>query len=138
MSRRRPKGGGEKGSGAAEYSGPQLDCAIRRRRAVGGRCASSGLDNVALRRIQAELEEDDEILNDRAERAQEPGQRVEEVFSVLGVGNQAGAVSEVARQRQQEEEQCEAYTRVLLVTASINGYCDQLTYLRTTSRGSSS
>ena len=54
------------------------------------------------------MEEDYEVLDDSAERAEQPGQGAQEVVLVLRVDEEAEAVGRVARQREQEEEQGQA------------------------------
>lgn len=67
------------------------------------------------RRVQPELHKDDHVLDDGAQRAEQPRQRGEDVLLLLRVGDQAGAVGEVARQRQEEEQQGQALARLLAV-----------------------
>lgn len=46
--------------------------------------------------VNSELDEDDEILSNGAQRAKQPRKRVQQVLLVLGVGYQADTISEVS------------------------------------------
>lgn len=57
--------------------------------------------------VDSELHKDDAVLDDGAQRAEEPGEGGEEVLGLLGVGEEAEAVGHVAGEREEEEEQRE-------------------------------
>lgn len=66
-------------------------------------------------RVQMELHKDNRIFEHGAQRAHEPRHRPDEVVLILGVGDQAGAVRDISRQGEQEEEEREAFARLLAV-----------------------
>lgn len=59
-----------------------------------------------------ELREDNDVLDDGAERAEQPWERAEKVILLLGVGDETGAIGGVASQGKQEEEQGEPLARL--------------------------
>lgn len=69
-----------------------------------------------LGRVQLELHENDRILYDRSEGPQQPWQCLHEVGSVLGVREEAGAVSQIACQRQEEEQQSKTWAKLNVST----------------------
>lgn len=77
-------------------------------------CGSTRL-GLRGRRVQAELDEDDAVLDHGAQRAQQPGQGADKVVRLLRVRDDASTVCKVARQGQQEEQQRETFTRLLVV-----------------------
>lgn len=81
-----------------------LDGAVLGYLAFAGSSDGAGLDNIPLWCIQAKLEEYDQVLDDSAERAQEPRQCFEQVLSVLGISHETCTVCEVARQREEKEK----------------------------------
>jgi hypothetical protein len=66
-------------------------------------------------RVHMELHKDNRIFEHGAQRAHEPRDRPDKVVLILGVGDQAGAVRDIARQGEQEEEEGEAFARLLAV-----------------------
>lgn len=63
---------------------------------------SDGLGPLAIG-IEPELDKDDAVLDDGADGAEEEGEGVEEVFLLLGVGEEADSVRQVAGEREHEE-----------------------------------
>lgn len=59
-------------------------------------------------RVQVKLDKDDGIFENRAQRPNQPGDRVEQVLLVLRVCDEADAICKVASERQEEEEDGEA------------------------------
>lgn len=65
--------------------------------------------------VKMELDEDDGVLDDRSQGAQEPRQSPQEVALLLRVHDEACAIGKVAGQGQQEEKQGEALARLFAV-----------------------
>lgn len=70
-------------------------------------CSITGL-GLSGRVVDSELVKDDAVLHNRAQRAQQPGQRLDYIVGVLRVAEDAQAVCQVASERQEEEEKSES------------------------------
>ena len=67
---------------------------------------------VAILRINTKLDEDNYVLQHRAETSNQPGCVHEHVISTEGMEHDAGAVGEIAGEGEDEEEEGESYRSI--------------------------
>lgn len=74
-----------------------------------------------VRRVNAELVEDDAILDYGPERTKQPRGCRDEILSVLGIAEDAQAIRQVTYEGQQEEQQGKTWRHSISKTATRHG-----------------
>lgn len=68
-----------------------------------------------LRRVESKLDKNDKVFQHSTKRAKKPREGSDNIVLLLRVGNHACSIGQVAREREQEEQQSEALARLFTV-----------------------